>query len=438
MHKNRITTLLLGLVIAIVAPLLTPTSASATTLYHWTEWENFRILDPEGLTQAPDGSFWWSLPAWDHIARFDPATEEFSDIDTAAQGIHGPRSLIVGPENHLWLNSDEGVVELDPATSELTAYPDSDEEMTILWDLVMTESGDLWVTGEEDQGIAEFDPATGDYTPHSAPELDRPLDLLEGPDGNLWFRNFGTKKLGRITPSGTITMFNTPMLQSANSLINGPDGAIWFADAEADRIGRITMNGTITTYADPAGHVDHPYSLVLAGDGHIWFGSPESNRIGRIDPTTKAIDTFVGQQDELAVAPIWFADGGTLWFIVGHRQVIDRMDLPTCDGRTATVVRAVGDPTTGGNDVVLGTSAAETIDGKGGSDTVCGGGGQDTLRGAVGNDRLLGGPGNDDLSGGQGADRLDGGANRDACDGGPQVDAARGCERIHNVPGRHT
>ena len=436
MNQRRFIPALLALVIAVLAPLLTPSPASASTLYNWHEWETDYILDPSGLTMAPDGSLWWSLPAYDHIARFDPATETFSKINTGAEGIHGPSSIIVGPEDHLWFTSDEGVVELDQATGEMTAYPDTDEEMTILWEILMTENGDLWVTGEDDQGIARFDPATGEYTPYTTAGLNRPISLIEGPDGNLWFKNFssGSKLLGRITPTGTITLFDTPTLQSTTSLINGPDGAIWFADNDADRIGRITTGGTVTTYADPAGKVDGPRNLVLAADGHIWFGSPESNRLGRIDPATKAIDTFLGQANALAVSPIWEADGGDLWFIIGHRQVLARMTLPTCNGRTATVVRGVGDVTTGGNDVVLGTSASETIDAKGGNDTVCGGGGDDTLLGAIGNDGLFGGPGQDDLAGGKGADRLDGGASRDDCDGGPQNDAVRACETVRNVP----
>jgi streptogramin lyase len=436
MDQRRFIPILLALLAAVLAPLLAPAPASASTVYHWTEWEDFRIWDPSGLTQAPDGSLWWSLPAYDHIARFDPATETFSDIDTGAEGIHGPSSIIVGPEDHLWFTSDEGVVELDQVTGDMTVYPDTDEEMTILWEILMTEDGDLWVTGEDDQGIARFDPDTGDYTPYTTAGLNRPISLVEGPDGNLWFKNFSSssKLLGRITPAGAITLFDTPTLQSTTSLISGPDGAIWFADEDADRIGRITAAGAVTTYADPTGRVDEPRSLVLAEDGHIWFGSPGSNRLGRIDPATKAIDTFLGQRNALNVSPIWEADGGSLWFIVGHRQVIARMDLPSCNGRTATVVRGVGDVTTPGNDVVLGTSAGETIDAKGGNDTVCGAGGNDTLLGAIGNDGLFGGPGQDDLGGGKGADHLDGGRDRDDCDGGPQLDAARGCEATRDVP----
>ena len=35
----------------------------------------------------------------------------------------------------------------------------------------------------------------------------RPFGITTGPDGNLWFTEYGGDKIGRITPSGTITEF---------------------------------------------------------------------------------------------------------------------------------------------------------------------------------------------------------------------------------------
>jgi Ca2+-binding RTX toxin-like protein len=50
---------------------------------------------------------------------------------------------------------------------------------------------------------------------------------------------------------------------------------------------------------------------------------------------------------------------------------------------------------TAGNDLILGTSAGETITGNGGNDCIVGGAGNDTLRGGNGTDVCIGGPGND-------------------------------------------
>lgn len=96
-----------------------------------------------------------------------------------------------------------------------------------------------------------------------------------------------------------------------------------------------------------------------------------------------------------------------------------------CAGRVATVYLLTGERPTRGDDVIIGTPAADSVTAGRGDDVVCGRGGVDVLRGGPGADRLLGGPG---------ADRLVGGGGRDVCVGGPGTDSARGCERVRQVP----
>lgn len=79
---------------------------------------------------------------------------------------------------------------------------------------------------------------------------------------------------------------------------------------------------------------------------------------------------------------------------------------------TPWTVTAPADPLAG-NDVIEGTSIADTLDGGAGNDVITGNGGDDKLYGGTGNDRLIGGAGNDRLDGGPGNDRLEGGAGND-------------------------
>src|SRR5260221_9244856 len=44
-------------------------------------------------------------------------------------------------------------------------------------------------------------------------------DIAAGPDGNLWFTEHAGNRIGRITPTGTVTQFSTGL--TANS---GPNG----------------------------------------------------------------------------------------------------------------------------------------------------------------------------------------------------------------------
>jgi alpha-tubulin suppressor-like RCC1 family protein len=100
--------------------------------------------------------------------------------------------------------------------------------------------------------------------------------------------------------------------------------------------------------------------------------------------------------------------------------------LVSCDGRTVTVDRSLGEVPTAAADVILGLAGPETINGEGGNDRICGGNGNDTLTGSAGNDRLFGQNGNDTLNGQAGTDLLNGGVGNDRLNGGTQQDTCHG------------
>jgi virginiamycin B lyase len=63
---------------------------------------------------------------------------------------------------------------------------------------------------------------------HEFPAPDDSWGITTGPDGNLWFTEFSNNKIGRITPSGTVTEFSgisTGGLFYAD-IAAGPDGNV--------------------------------------------------------------------------------------------------------------------------------------------------------------------------------------------------------------------
>lgn len=113
---------------------------------------------------------------------------------------------------------------------------------------------------------------------------------------------------------------------------------------------------------------------------------------------------------------------------------------------TRVVVLARGDVPNSSAELIIGTTADDTISGGGGVDCILGGDGNDSLFGGNGQDVLIGGPGNDSLDGGGGIDQLygsdgddtliggnkndvlDGGAGTDICTGGGGTDTFTSCE----------
>lgn len=94
---------------------------------------------------------------------------------------------------------------------------------------------------------------------------------------------------------------------------------------------------------------------------------------------------------------------------------------PQCAGLSLTRIQVGGGlGGGGGNALVLGTAASETLNGAGGNDCLVAGGGSDVLNGQGGNDVLLSGPGL--------VDYLNGSGGTDTCYGQGFIAIPNSCE----------
>jgi len=115
--------------------------------------------------------------------------------------------------------------------------------------------------------------------------------LTVGPDGALWFTSgpivhLRHPEIGRITTSGTVTMFPLPPPANpagvckadlfctnelaaawAMDIVSGPDGNLW-AVGQTESIWRITPAGSVTTFDTPTSSA-WPGSIVAAGS-NLW------------------------------------------------------------------------------------------------------------------------------------------------------------------------
>ncbi len=140
--------------------------------------------------------------------------------------------------------------------------------------LIMTACG----TGST--GTSSATPATGgsNSTPTSSASAGQvtefpvtsnsdPEGITTGPDGNLWFTDGQGDKIGRITPSGTVTEFAVPTPGSQpQGITTGLDHNLWF-----------------TEFAVPTSG-SQPQGITAGSDGNLWFTEPGANKIGRIAP----------------------------------------------------------------------------------------------------------------------------------------------------------
>jgi len=169
--------------------------------------------------------------------------------------------------------------------------------------------GNVWFTEVNSNKIGRVTPA-GVVTEFTAPG--RPGGITAGPDGALWSTEVGGNKIGRMTTDGTVT--NEYTIPTPNTvphrITTGPDGALWFAEAGADKIGRIATDGTITEFAIPAPAGRTPFDIVSGPDGNLWFTEIHSNKVGKITTGGAITEFTVGDHPSMITA----GPDGALWF----------------------------------------------------------------------------------------------------------------------------
>lgn len=141
-----------------------------------------------------------------------------------------------------------------------------------------------------------------------------PEGVTLGRDKNVWFTEFGSNKVGRITVNGTVTMFSPAGVQRPRGIVSGPDGRIWFTSGDNNRIYRMASNGSGVTHFTRAG-MNQPGGITVGPDGALWFTNRGNGRIGRI--TTNGTITLFSNpsldQNDL-VTHIVTGPDGNLWF----------------------------------------------------------------------------------------------------------------------------
>lgn len=182
---------------------------------------------------------------------------------------------------------------------------------------------------------------SGTITEFASGGMTAPDQIVAGPDGNMWFSNGCGAQIGRITPSGTVTVYALPTPVAApvgdiptpspptpciGSLAAGPDGNVWFTDFRTDHVGKITPAGAVTEFSAGISASATPWGIAAGPDGNLWFtegdGGPPSYsapRIGRI--TTSGAVTEFTQGLSAGTYPQGIVAGpdGNMWFAeYGH------------------------------------------------------------------------------------------------------------------------
>src|SRR5689334_19853226 len=111
--------------------------------------------------------------------------------------------------------------------------------------------------------------ASGDVTSYNVTPGSNPYNIVQGPDGALWFTEILGNRIGRITISGVVNEYATPTGGSEPTGITvGPDGALWFGEWGVNKIGRVTTGGSFNEYPIPTTNA-RPRSITVGSDNAL-------------------------------------------------------------------------------------------------------------------------------------------------------------------------
>ncbi|MGO9809973.1 MAG: Ig-like domain-containing protein, partial [Isosphaeraceae bacterium] len=304
------------------------------------------------ITAGSDGALWFTgVPG--EVGRITTAgvVTEFATPNFTPPSNGIVTTITMGPDGNLWLTGNTAIGRITP-TGTFTSFNVPGNFNTIAG-LTPGPGGNLWFTEQEDGHTAGEQPAVGEITPAGVtklyalpqettlnPNLGVPTDpsvITAGPDGALWFGENGA--IGRVTTAGTIQQFPLPTpAATVEDITPGPGGAIWFVQQVTDTcsIGRITTTGTITMYSLSP---NSTYAHITEGrDGNLWFTEnlidPVTGNttvaIGQITPAGQ-IQTFVllkKVENNESVGNITVGPDGNLWFPISYGGN-SGLDIPT-------------------------------------------------------------------------------------------------------------
>ncbi len=188
---------------------------------------------------------------------------EFADLPKGSSNDYSPSGIASGPQSSLWVTDtidqdygENAVVQIATSGKALNTfyYQGVSTEGSSLLDLVGGPDGNLWITDFYNWQILRMTP-TGKFKHYRLSTA--PVAITVGPDKALWFTEYSA--IGRITTEGKLTLYTAG---NDNAYITtGSDGALWFAELSGNAIGRITTHGKFTQFTHGISAGAGPFSI---------------------------------------------------------------------------------------------------------------------------------------------------------------------------------
>jgi streptogramin lyase len=301
---------------------------------------------PSQITVGPNNTntLWYTDPGGNVIGSLNTSSPSPQSYNQTLPAGSIPDGIALGPDGNLWFTEQGanqiGVINLSGTAPTPTGISSKSHPAGIT-----SADGYLWFTQPTTDQIGRLDPNTGHITEYPGPAALAALDskIILGPDGNLWFTEFGA--IGIFSPK-TDALVNQVSLPGGVSKVPfgiaaGPDGNIWDTAgiSSSYSVGVINTNTQTFIKEIPVASASEPFGITAGPDGNIWFTVTSSKTTaGTIDVLNPATDTItqtlniptnvVSKPNPAGIAAgpdgnIWFTDaGGAIGRVILDTQLV--------------------------------------------------------------------------------------------------------------------
>lgn len=301
-----------------------------------TEYSTDVPANPRGICYGPDGNFWFANNTY-VVGKITVAgsVSTYNLSNTTGWSNSGN---IVSDGTNLWTtgtttnNTDCRLYKVTTSGS-VSQYTPPDATANPV-DVAYGSDGRLWVLGNSTNKVYAYDPVGASWTTYStgisaSANLQR---ICAGPDGNLWFTEYGRACVAKITTGGTVTEYTTGISASSNPyyICSGTDGNVWFTERSAAKVAKITTSGTVTETSVGTG--TDTFGIVDGGDGNLWVSSNANsatvNKIIKVNISNPTVQTTY--QVTTGGAGITYIASANAWTLMAGeypKQQIIKFDL---------------------------------------------------------------------------------------------------------------
>ncbi|MGA2162992.1 MAG: hypothetical protein ABSH36_00815 [Solirubrobacteraceae bacterium] len=287
--------------------------------------------DPQDITTGPEGDLWFTEYNESTGASGIGKMTTSGTVTSYALPVDSePFGITAGPakEKAMWFTEREASPKVKGRIGKITTAGTIEEQEEWALEIgskplaiVAGPNGNLWFGNNKPRTLEEIKPPDGRPFGYAIEETaGKYIDLTVGPDGNLWYTNGAN--VGSMTTSGTKHEYRVSSA-GMKGITSGPEESLWVTTEEA--IDKITTSGAVTEHP-VSGEVAIPGWITAGADGNLWFTSfgNGSDKIGKMTPSGAVVSYLLpsgGKPAGIAAGPeekVWFANnkGGKIGKII--------------------------------------------------------------------------------------------------------------------------